>query len=683
MDFNKSQEEAINTIEGALLIISCPGSGKTTTMLRRIEHMVDSGIPAREILMVTFTEAAAKEMKSRFQKNHAGSAVTFCTLHSLCLRIINESGARRGYHIADAQELNEIVRGAVKSSGVYLEDLKRIKNDISRFKNTGDKDKKHRQEGDVNDKQFLEIVKYYEDQKGYACALDFDDLLIIAKELMGKDTALREHYADQFKYIICDEYQDTNPIQKDILYLLAQKYGNLCVVGDDDQSIYGFRGATPKLMQEFPKDFPKCKIIRMGTNYRSLPFIIEPSGKFIGYNRNRFAKEINAHREGSGDINFISVRTREFELEEIVAAVQKAKADGKNLKDIAVLARTNQELDDVAEIFIKESIPFTGKEALSDMYESWMFADICSYLRISEGNFTRQDVMRIANRPKRYLDMRIMSSCELSEDGIKRAYHNAGAKSYVFDKLYDFFMDLRELKKLPFEKKVDFILEIIGYRKYVSEYCESAGASVTIQDGRLNKFRDESQHFTCLNDWTAHAKAHIIKFKEAIQNMHQDGVMLATMHRSKGLEWDTVFVIDCCDGNVPLVHGGKVSDVEEERRLFYVACTRAKNELNIMSYESALTSKGKSRDVQSSSFVTELMSICENDKRKIAASKDAKARAAESLKEFSEVSFSDIKPGAVIHHNELGDGKVINVTPDFYSVKFKRGIKIFHARGMS
>lgn len=681
MDFNKSQEEAINTINGALLIISCPGSGKTTTMLRRIEHMVDSGIPAREILMVTFTEAAAKEMKSRFQKNHAGSSVTFCTLHSLCLRIINESGVRRGYHIADTQELNEIVRSAVKSSGVYLEDLKRIKNDISRFKNTGDKT--NRQENDVNNRQFMEIIKYYEDQKSYACALDFDDLLIIARQLMEKNVMLREHYADHFKYIICDEYQDTNPIQKDILYYLAQKHGNLCVVGDDDQSIYGFRGATPKLMLEFPKDFPKCKIIRMGTNYRSLPFIIEPSGRFIGYNRKRFEKDINAHREGNGEINFLSVRTRESELEELVTMIKNANADGKKLKDIAILARTNQELDDVAEIFIKESIPFTGKEALSDMYESWMFTDICSYLRISEGKFTRQDVMRIANRPKRYLDMRVMSSCELSEEGIKRAYRNAGAKSYVFDKLYDFFTDIHKLKELPFEKKIEYILEIIGYRKYVNEYCESAGASATIQENRLNKFRDESQRFTCLGEWTAYAKAHISKFKEALKNMRQDGVILATMHRSKGLEWDTVFVIDCCDGNVPLIHGGKVSDVEEERRLFYVACTRAKNELNVMSYETALTSKGKSRKVQPSTFVTDLMNICEADRKKVKDLEESKARAEESFKEFSCADFSDIKPDAVIHHNELGDGKVINVTPDFYSVRFKCGIKIFHAQGLS
>lgn len=678
MEFNKSQEEAINTVNGALLIISCPGSGKTTTMLRRIEHMVDSGIPAHQILMVTFTEAAAKEMKSRFQANHTGSAVTFCTLHSLCLRVINESGARRGYHIADAQELNELVRGAVRAAGVYLEDLKRIKNDISRFKNTGDK--KNRQEGDVNDKQFMSIVKYYEDQKERACALDFNDLLIVARTLLEDDATLRDRYAEQFKYIICDEYQDTNPIQKDILYLLARKYGNLCVVGDDDQSIYGFRGATPKLMLDFPKDFPDCKVIRMGTNYRSLPFIIEPSGKFIGYNKRRFDKDINAYRTGDGNIHFISTDTREGELERISELIKKAKANGTNLKDIAILARTNQELDDVAEVFIKDGIPFNGKEALSDIYESWMFTDICSYLKIADGRASRRDIMRIANRPKRYLDMRIMASCELSEDGIKRAY--SSEKSYVSDSLCDFFIDLRALEKLPFEKRVDFILDVIGYRKYVGDYCKSAGASTTIHDNRLNKFRDESQMFTCLDEWLAYAKEHILKFREAIKNMHKDGVMLATMHRSKGLEWSTVFVIDCCDGNVPLVHGGKVSDIEEERRLFYVACTRAKNELNVMSYESAITSKGKKRDVSSSSFVSELMSICEEAKRKIIASENAKQRAAEELKEFSTKSFDEIKPGAIIHHDELGDGVVINVKPDFYSVRFKCGIKIFHAEGL-
>lgn len=678
MDYNKAQEEAINTIDGALLIISCPGSGKTTTMLRRIEHMIDVGVPAQHILMVTFTEAAAKEMKTRFQKTHPESPVTFCTLHSLCLRIINESGARQGYHIADAQELNEIVRTAVRNSGAYIEDLKKIKNDISRFKNTGDK--KHRTEEALSDKQFMSVVKYYEDQKDVTFSLDFDDLLIVARELLESDEALRGRYSDRFKYVICDEYQDTNPIQKDVLYLLVQKHGNLCVVGDDDQSIYGFRGATPGLMIDFPNDFPGCKVIRMGTNYRSLPHIIEPAGELIRYNKKRFTKDIGANRVGDGEVHFESSGDREEEIESLIAKVKKLKAEGKKLTDAAILARTNQELEDVAEKLIEEKIPFIGKDALSDMYESWMFTDICSYLKIAEGDFTRRDLMRIANRPKRYLDMRVMSKCELSKDGIMMAY--SGSKAYVMDKLFDFFYDLKQLKALPFSEKVDFILEHIGYRKYVASYCEAAGLSITIQDSRLNTFRDESKKFTSLQEWMAYANEHIIKFKEAVKKTKEDGVILATMHRSKGLEWDTVFIIDCCDGNIPLMHGGKVDDVEEERRLFYVACTRAKNELCVLSYDQTKNAKGKMTDVKPSAFLLELQRICKTRKAKAEDHIKAAEKAKKSFGDITLLDSPSLKKGAHVKHRTLGEGIVANVTPSFYTIRFSCGTKVFHAEGL-
>lgn len=676
MDKNLAQEEAIRTTNGALLIISCPGSGKTTTMLRRIEYMLSVGIPASQILMVTFTEAAAREMRERFQKLHAGSSVTFCTIHSLCLKIINESGTARGHRILDSRELNEIVRAAVKETGVFLDDFKKIRNDISRFKNTGEQG--NRTEGNVDDMQFMEIVRRYEDKKNEVLGHDFDDLLILARELMLKNAVLRDRYADQYRYVICDEYQDTNPIQKDVLYLLVKKYGNLCVVGDDDQSIYGFRGATPGLMIQFPKDFPGCKVIKMGTNYRSLPHIIETAGKMIGNNRNRFTKEIKAHREGDGHINFIEDDYREDEIENIVNRLKKYQEGGKNLKDVAILARTNQELEDVAAMCIEKKIPFGGTETLNDMYESWMFNDICAYIRLSEseGEYARQDFIRIANRPKRYLEMKTLSMCEMTKEGINKAFYRA--KAYIHDNIFDLFYDLSELKKLPFAKKVDYILDQIGYRKYVESYCESAGLSVTVQNTRLNQFRDDSQKFERLNDWLRYAMVHVKRFKDAVKERSANGVNLATMHRAKGLEWDTVFVIDCCDGNVPLMYNGKVQDIEEERRLFYVACTRAKNDLYITSYQKTTTTKGKEKDVAPSSFVNELTSIINTKKKKEDVKKRSMEMAEKARKENGIKDASVLRPGMKIHHESFGDGVIMMANASSYSIKFKSGIKIFH-----
>lgn len=676
MDRNEAQEEAIRTTDGALLIISCPGSGKTTTMLRRIEYMLEAGISADRILMVTFTEAAAREMRERFAKLHAGNAITFCTIHSLCLRIINESGTARGYHILQQNELFDIVREAVRETGVFLDDFNKIRNDISRFKNTGDRN--HRTEGNVDDKQFMEIVKRYEDKKGDILGYDFDDLLVLARDLMNKNECLRNRFSDRYRYIICDEYQDTNPIQKDVLYLLAQKYGNFCVVGDDDQSIYGFRGATPGLMIQFPKDFPNCKVIKMGTNYRSLPHIIETAGRMIGNNNNRFAKEIKAHRTGNGNINFVESDKRDDELEDIVKRIKKFQEEGKELRDIAILARTNQQLEDVATTFIEEGIPFTGTETLNDMYESWMFNDICAYIRLSEcgDEYSRQDILRIANRPKRYLEMKILSRCEMTEKGIHRAFSHV---TYVHDKIFDLFYFLKELKKLPFSEKVDFILDQIEYRKYVESYCESAGMSVTLQNTRLNQFSEDSKKFENLGEWIHYANSHIKQFKDALKKRSEGGVRLATMHRSKGLEWDTVFVIDCCDGNVPLMYNGKVSDIEEERRLFYVACTRAKNDLYITSYSTALTSKKKKeKPVASSMFVGELKRIVKAKKAKEEKKKKTAEMAEEARKDNGILDPNGLKPGMKIHHRSYGDGTVVIVNPTFYSIRFANGTKIFH-----
>lgn len=679
MNYNKEQEEAINTIDGALLIVSCPGSGKTTTMLRRIQNMIEHGISPNNILMVTFTEAAAREMRERFEKQSGRSGVLFCTLHSLCLRIINVSGKRKGYHIIDAQESNEFVRSAVRNSGLYLEDLKNIKNDISRFKNTGDKTK--RTEANADDRQFMSIVKYYEDEKSDHLALDFDDLLIVARELLENNSALRDRFSEQYKYIICDEYQDTNPIQKDVLYLLSKKYGNLCVVGDDDQSIYGFRGATPDLMLSFPHDFPNCKVIRMGTNYRSIPSIISPSGKMIMLNRKRFDKKIEANRSGSGEISFESYETREAEMDALSEYITGMMKNHENLKTIAILARTNQELEEVALKFTEEKIPFIAKEALSDLYESWMFKDICAYLRIASGTFNRSDVIRVINRPKRYVDVRPLMNCAISKEGILNAYR--GSKGYVMDNLFDFFTDIDTLRMKSYSERVAYILDMIGYRKYVHDYCAAAGASIAIHDNRLNVFMNESKRFSDENAWMKYAVSHVMRFKESLKEKENNGVILSTMHRSKGLEWDHVLIIDCCDGNVPLMHGGKIDDVEEERRLFYVACTRAKNDLHILSYLKTPDAKGELKNCTPSSFVSELRHICNSMKEDVLREKRLKEKEQTAFQDFSNLDLKSLSAGMNVNHTLYGCGKVMSVKPTFFTVRFSSGIKMFGKKNIS
>ena len=399
MQKNPAQEEAIHTVNGPMLLISCPGSGKTTTMLRRIDYMIRNGVDPKHILMVTFTDAAATEMKKRFRTQYGNHPVTFCTIHALCLRVLHLSGGP-AFTIMDASARMDAMYYAARLSHLTFDDFKDITNDVSRFKNTGVYDQ--RSEQSINDQQFLAFVKGYESYKDEHGLLDFDDMLIRGKQILKENGNLLTALKRQFTHIICDEYQDTNPIQRDILYLMAGDNGNLCVVGDDDQSIYGFRGAVPSIMMDFQKDFPACKTIRMSTNYRSVPGIIGPAGMMIKYNRVRFDKDIQASRDTSanGRVYYETADDREQEIEQLVGLVRSYCTDG-HYQNCAVLARTNMQLEQVSEAFMRNKIPFTSKDVVTDIYEHWCFQDLCSYLSLADGTGTVHDLKRILNRPAR------------------------------------------------------------------------------------------------------------------------------------------------------------------------------------------------------------------------------------------------------------------------------------------
>ena len=548
MQKNAAQEEAIQTIYGRLLLISCPGSGKTTTMLRRINHMIDQGIDPSSILMVTFTEAAAKEMKNRFSYGYGDAPVTFCTIHALCVRIIHAAGIHN-MHIMDASETDSILRSAAASIGQFFEDFKNIKNDIGLFKNTGSC--KKRSEASLNEGQFRSFYKAYEQAKESNQALDFDDLLILGRKILSENPTVLSQFQNRFRFLICDEYQDTNPIQKDILYLLSAKYGNLCVVGDDDQSIYGFRGAVPSLMLSFEKDFPDCKVIHMDINYRSVPGILEPSSMMIRFNADRFKKNITAFREAREEhpVKYDIAPDRDTEMLRLVDEIKRYHSLGNPYHSCAVLARINAQLEQVAEVFTEHKIPFTSKDVVRDVYEHWSFSDICTYLKLAEGNGTIKDFIRIVNRPKRYVKVGVFSNLPYDQDKILAAAANTS--SYVLDNLTDYFWNMKKLSELPFDERIPFILKELGYERYIESYADQTGADHVSLDAKCSIFQKDAAKCGSLGAWIAYAKKHCKNFHDTLKTHNTDGVLLATMHRSKGLEWDHVFLIDCCEKMVP------------------------------------------------------------------------------------------------------------------------------------
>ena len=384
MEKNSAQDEAIRTHKGQVLLISCPGSGKTTTMIRRIHSMTEAGIPASSIAMVTFTEAAAREMKDRYHKSYGECGAMFCTIHSLCLKILSQVLGKPP-RILSPEDQASLIRSSIRDAKIPAATaVKEIQNDISVFKSkVSDLDTFC--PSLLSSEEFLRLYSIYEEKKHEADVMDFDDLLWRCLDSLKKNSRLLKKCQQTYEYIICDEYQDTNHIQKEILYLLAGEQGNLCVVGDDDQSIYSFRGANPDIMLDFKKDFPNAHEIHMDINYRSRPEIITAAKNLIEHNTQRFQKDIQAARNGNGQVIFHSSSGRLEEIEYLAREITRLRTSGIPLSSISVLSRTNQELEDVAAVLESHHLEYSSPEPIRDIYEHFIFTDIMAYLNLIDG----------------------------------------------------------------------------------------------------------------------------------------------------------------------------------------------------------------------------------------------------------------------------------------------------------
>jgi len=682
MEKNPAQEDAIRTIEGPVLLISCPGSGKTTTMIRRIKAMTDSGIAADSIVMVTFTEAAAMEMKVRFLKNYGESEVTFCTIHSLCLKIIS-SQDNQSLRIASPEDQYSLLREVLYQVRIPAKTaLKDVLIDISAFKN-GAKSLDDFCPACLNHSEFVSVYHAYENRKESAEFMDFDDLLRICKARLESDKALLHQCRQKYRYLMCDEYQDTNFIQKEILYLLAGKNGNLCVVGDDDQSIYGFRGANPRIMMDFKTDFPDVHEINMDTNYRSQPRIIEVARNLIEHNTERFEKNIKASRTGTGEVIYETFQNRKDEISYLCTKISELLSSGTPPTSIAVLTRMNQQLEDVAAELDRRSIPYTSNDAIKDIYDHFVFNDIIAYLRLINDVGKVGDLIRILNKPSRYLrerDFRHLQ--EFTEDAIIDAVRNGSPKyQSSFDACIKMFRDIISLRNLPLSEQVQGIAHEIGYQDYLGNHANKSDLNEDFLLGKLNFFLTDVKRFHSSDAWSAAASYHIRQHKANMQKKGDNSITISTMHKAKGLEWDYVFIIDCCQGYTPISKATTKEEVEEERRLFYVAITRAKESVFLFNYRQKPGKKKTTTAVKASIFISEM----KNPKRMKGYDNQALAKkqlesAQKIATEFEEGDIKHFYVGMEVHHNNFGLGKVISKTLFFVNVQFSCGTKMFQIK---
>lgn len=590
---NKAQEEAIHTVNKQVLVIACPGSGKTTTLLRRIHYMVtEAGISAAQILMITFTKAAADEMNKRYVSMYGDNpGVTFATIHSLCFSIVKKYGKKNVSVLSDI-EIYNYFNYRVK----YLDQINDKDNfvadvilDISVMKNNMISLSDYEPACTDNKELFASLYTGYEKYKEKESKVDFDDMLVMAKDILDNEPEVLLYLKNRYSYIQVDEYQDTNYIQRDIIYKLAGKEGNLAVVGDDDQSIYMFRGARPEIMLNFSKDYPECKVIHMSTNYRSLKEIIKTADHVVKHNSQRFAKDFYGAREEKGKVFFRNYLNNTSQLGGVLHKVRELLEQGVKPEQIAILYRTNKESMPFAEYFMREKIPFQCNERLKSKYHHWIFQDIQAYWKLSRGKKDKISFQRILNHPNRYFYGKAFHSVDPNLSSLKQAvWEQKGGVHWQLQKglenaetLFQHFKILNTFSK-P-EVFMNYLYKATGYNDYLKEYAKLRKLDVKELTVVWNNLLDEAKLYGSWDAWGRYIVAYNRQLQQA--NKSKDGITLSTMHRAKGLEWDYVFIINCVDGTIPHSNAMTPEEIEEERRLFYVAMTRAKDFLYLSAYK--------------------------------------------------------------------------------------------------
>ena len=607
MGFNEAQAQAIQHTDGPCLVLAGPGSGKTLTIVNRVKYLIEKQkVRPEEILVVTFTRFAAAEMKSRLclVMGKRDLPVTVGTFHGIYYGILKWAYRMNQENILSETEKYQILRGVINKERMEIFDeedfIQDIVAEIGKVKNN-----RIPLEEFVSEKcsadAFRNIYRNYERHRKELKKIDFDDMLVLCYELFRSRPDVLAQWQKKFRYVLIDEFQDINRIQYDVIRMLAQPENNLFVVGDDDQAIYGFRGADSELMLGFGKDFPDAKQILLGMNYRSTANIVQNSLKLIENNVERYSKKLEANREGGSCLHIQEVKDPVEEAEYVLEEIQKCKENGIKEEEIAILFRVHTDARAVVEAMVERKIPFQMKEHLPNIYEHFIAKDIMAYFRLATGKRRRQDFLQVMNRPKRYLGRDSVSGSQVSFEDMRKFYCD---KDWMIDRIDQFEWDVKMLMKMAPYAAIQYIRKRIGYDDFLKEYAFTHQINRSDLKEVLAEIEEAAKAFSSVEEWFAHVEEYTetLKVKEKERNRPRPGVRLMTIHASKGLEFKQVFLIAANEGRIPYQKAKTDKEIEEERRLFYVAMTRAKDFLKICYVK---IKNGK--EVTPSRFVDELL----------------------------------------------------------------------------
>lgn len=585
MSLSEAQTRAVAHAEGPCICLAGPGSGKTTVITQRVKYLIEKrGVSPSGILVITFTKAAAIEMKERFGRLMGGTylPVTFGTFHAVFFGILKNAYHYTAANILREEQKYQFLKEITGRMNLEIEDeaefLSGITMEISKVKN----DRialEHYYSANCSDEIFREIYGRYQQKLGSARLLDFDDMLVYTYELLKERKDIREGWQRRFPYILIDEFQDINQIQYDVIRLLAAPKNNLFIVGDDDQSIYRFRGARPEIMLNFGKDYPEAKLVKLEANYRSTENIIKAAGRVIVNNTMRYPKEIHGVKAAGEKIEVHGFVTQAQENTFLVRKVKEYLEGGYRPEDIAVLFRTNTGGRLMISKFMEYNIPFRMRDIMPNIYEHWIARDIISYIRMAQGSRERKEFLRVINRPKRYVSREALDSMEISFENLREYYED---KEWMTERIDKLEYDLGLLKNMTPYAAINFIRRGIGYEEYLFDYAQYRRMKPEELYEILNELQEAAKNFKTYEDWFCHMEEYAETLKrQAKEQQDSHAVNFTTLHSAKGLEFPIVFLADANEGNMPHRKAVLDADMQEERRMFYVGMTRAKEHLHI------------------------------------------------------------------------------------------------------
>lgn len=609
MAYNKSQIQAIAHGTGPCMVLAGPGSGKTAVIIQRTIDLIEkSHVKPENILVITFTKAAATEMKQRFlHRMGAGqSGVTFGTFHGIFFTVLKYAYHYSAANIIGEEQRYALLRDVCHSMHLQYEDeaefFSGVFAEISKVKNERIPLESY-YSSLCGEEVFRDIFKAYQSRMQKNGLLDFDDMLVYTYELFTQRKDILAMWQQKFQYILIDEFQDINQLQYDIIRMLALPENNLFIVGDDDQSIYRFRGSKPEIMLHFGEDYKKAKKVVLDVNYRCTKDIVEKSLRLIGHNSNRYPKDIRANSEAEDGVTLCSFDNTAKEAAFIIEQIKKSIEKGQRYSDFAVLFRTNIQPQYLMEQLLSHNIPFHTKDALPNLYNHWMVRDILAYLTIGKGSRRRKDFLQILNKPKRYLSRESLTDEVVDFLEWEKLYEE---QPWIAERVVKLSYDVKLLEKMSPYAAINYIRRGIGYEDYLREYATDHNRKPEELLDILDQIQESAKGFASVDKWVFHMKEYEEQLTRIARqkNANPNSVELATFHSAKGLEFANVFIMEVNESWVPYRKSVLERDIEEERRLLYVGLTRAKEKLWI-SYVKEIHNKSS----EPSRFIKEIYGV--------------------------------------------------------------------------